>query len=83
MDNDKIEGAAKEFVGRLQDGAGGLFGDTATQVKGKANQAAGQAQQAYGETLETVRDLAADQPLVAIAAAAGVGFILGAIFARL
>ncbi|MBB3173324.1 uncharacterized protein YjbJ (UPF0337 family) [Endobacter medicaginis] len=83
MDSNKVEGAAKEFVGRLQDGAGGLLGDTATQVKGKANQAAGQAQQAYGDALEQVRDLTADQPLVALAAAAGLGFVLGAIFARL
>ena len=83
MDSNKVEGAAKEFVGRLQDGAGGLLGDTATQARGKVNQATGQAQQAYGDVLETVRDLAADQPLVAVAAAAGVGFVLGAIFARL
>ena len=82
VDSNRIEGAAEDTVGKLQDGMGGLLGDTATQAKGKAKQFAGQAQGYYGETLDTVRDLTSDQPLVAVAAAVGVGFILGALLAR-
>ncbi len=82
VDTNRLEGAAEDTVGKLQDGMGGLLGDTATQAKGKAKQFAGQAQGYYGETLDTVRDLTSDQPLVAVAAAVGVGFILGALLAR-
>ncbi len=82
VDTNRIEGAAEDTVGKLQDGMGGLLGDTATQAKGKAKQFAGQAQGYYGETLDSVRDLTSDQPLVAVAAAVGVGFILGALLAR-
>lgn len=82
VDANRIEGAAEDTVGKLQDGMGGLLGDTATQAKGKAKQFAGQAQGYYGETLDTVRDMTSDQPLIAVAAAVGVGFILGALLAR-
>ena len=82
VDTNRLEGAAEDTVGKLQDGMGGLLGDTATQAKGKAKQFAGQAQGYYGETLDTVRDLTSDQPLIAMAAAVGVGFILGALLAR-
>ncbi|WP_428374550.1 CsbD family protein [Lichenicoccus sp.] len=82
VDTNRIQGAAEEAIGRVQDGAGGLLGDTASQVQGKARAAAGQAQGAYGEALDTVRDLAADQPLLALGVATGLGFILGAILAR-
>ena len=82
VDTNRLEGAAEDTVGKLQDGMGGLLGDTATQAAGKAKQFAGQAQGYYGETLDTVRDLTSDQPLIAVAAAVGVGFILGALLAR-
>ena len=82
VDTDRIEGAEEDAIGKLQDGMGGLLGDGASQLQGKARQAAGQAQGFYGETLDTLRDLAADQPLVAIGGATALGFILGALFAR-
>ncbi len=82
VDSNRIEGAAEDTVGKLQDGMGGLLGDGATQAKGKARQVAGQAQSYYGETLDTLRDLTADQPVVALLAASGIGFVLGALFSR-
>ena len=82
VDTNRIEGAAEETVGKLQDGMGGLLGDGASQAKGKARQVAGQAQGFYGETLDTLRDLTADQPLLALLAASLLGFVLGALFAR-
>ncbi|MCQ8277000.1 CsbD family protein [Acetobacteraceae bacterium KSS8] len=82
MDENKIEGVAEDVVGKLQDGMGGALGDSAMQAKGKARQFAGQAQSAYGDALDTVRDLTADQPLIAIGAALGLGFLVGALVAR-
>ncbi len=82
VDTNRIEGAAEDTVGKVQDGMGGLLGDGAAQARGKARQVAGQAQGYYGETLDTVRDFAADQPLVTVLAASLVGFIGGALFSR-
>lgn len=82
VDVNEIKGAAEDTVGKLQDGMGGLLGDTSTQVKGKAKEFAGQAQGYYGDTLDSVRDVTSDQPLLAIAVATGVGFVLGALLAR-
>ncbi|MCQ8241042.1 CsbD family protein [Rhizosaccharibacter radicis] len=82
VDSNKVEGVAEDVVGKVQDGMGGLLGDTATQAKGKARQFAGQAQGYYGDTLDTVRDVTSDQPIVALLAALGLGFLVGAIFGR-
>lgn len=82
VDTNRIEGAAEDVVGKVQDGMGGLLGDGAAQARGKAKQVAGQAQGYYGETLDTVRDLTADQPLVVILVATLIGFIGGALFSR-
>ncbi len=82
VDSNRIEGAAEDTIGKLQDGMGGLLGDGATQARGKAKQVAGQAQGFYGEALDTIRDITADQPVVALVAATGLGFLLGAIVSR-
>jgi uncharacterized protein YjbJ (UPF0337 family) len=82
VDTNRIEGAAEDAIGKVQDGMGGLLGDGATQARGKARQVAGQAQGYYGETLDTVRDFASDQPLVALLAAGVVGLFAGILFAR-
>ena len=82
VDTDQIKGAAEDAVGKVQDGMGGLLGDGVEQARGKAKQVAGQAQGYYGETLDTVRDFTADQPLVVILAASLIGFIGGALFSR-
>ena len=67
MSDDRIEGAAKQGVGKIQDAAGGLLGSARTQLRGKTNQAAGAAQNAYGQlkdqagdVLDQVRDQAED-----------------------
>ena len=44
--NDRIEGTAREFGGRVQEAVGNVAGDSETQARGLYNQAAGQAQQA-------------------------------------
>ena len=56
MSDDRIEGTAKQGVGRVQDAVGGLLGSDKTQAKGKLNEAAGALQDTYGQ----VKDQAAD-----------------------
>ncbi len=56
MSEDRIEGAAKQGLGRVQDAAGGLLGNDKAQAKGKMNEAAGSVQNAYGQ----IKDQAAD-----------------------
>src|SRR5579859_4957456 len=50
--SDRIEGAVREGLGRVQDGLGGLTGDARTQAKGKLNEAVGSLQSAYGRATE-------------------------------
>ena len=79
---DQAEGTMQNIAGKVQDAYGAATGDTANQVEGKARQAAGKAQQAYGDVLDTVRETAVTNPLGTIATVAGVGFVLGALWAR-
>jgi uncharacterized protein YjbJ (UPF0337 family) len=71
--NDRVEGTAREFGGRVQETVGNVSGDTKTQAEGLYNQATGQAQQAAGQ----VSDLIKAQPIVATLLAVGIGYILG------
>jgi uncharacterized protein YjbJ (UPF0337 family) len=79
MDSNRIEGAAQNMAGRVQDAAGGLIGDTGMQAAGKVRAASGQMQNAAGGALDSVREFASEQPLTAILVAAGIGFLLGAL----
>ncbi|HSZ52625.1 MAG TPA: CsbD family protein [Caulobacteraceae bacterium] len=56
MDENRIEGAANEGVGRLQDAWGGLTGDPETQLKGKWRQAQGTAQKLFGKARDQARE---------------------------
>ena len=71
--NDRLEGTAREFGGRVQEAAGKLAGDADTQAQGLYNQAAGQAQQAAGQ----FGDMIKAQPLVASLVALGIGYVIG------
>jgi uncharacterized protein YjbJ (UPF0337 family) len=57
MDTDRIKGAGRDVVGRVEEGAGKLLGDTETRARGLADQAAGTLQNAYGRAKDTARDL--------------------------
>lgn len=83
MDSNKIEGATDQVAGKLKEGLGSVLGDRATEAEGKAQQFGGQAQSAYGDALDSLRDVTADQPLLAVGVAVGVGFLLGVLVARL
>jgi uncharacterized protein YjbJ (UPF0337 family) len=82
MDTNKFEGSARDIGGKLQDAAGGLTGDAATQARGKVNQAAGQAQRAYGQAVDEVKEYAAEQPVMALLMAMGFGVLLGVFLTR-
>jgi uncharacterized protein YjbJ (UPF0337 family) len=71
--NDRVEGAAREFGGRVQEGVGNFTGDTKTQAQGLYNQASGQAQQAAAQFSDVVKA----QPVVASLVALAIGYILG------
>ena len=82
----RIEGTLRDVGGKVQDVAGGLTGDSATQARGKINQAAGSAQDTFGSALDAARDwggslatLTKDKPLVALLIAASAGFMLRAL----
>ncbi len=88
MDDNRIEGAVKEGVGRVQDAFGGGFGDEGLQARGKLNEAAGGLQNAYGQVVERAKDVlddAADlierQPYAAAGAAALLGLLAGLLIA--
>jgi uncharacterized protein YjbJ (UPF0337 family) len=71
--NDRVEGAAREFGGRVQEAAGNLTGDARTQAQGVYNQASGQAQQAAAQFSDVVKA----QPVVATLVALAIGYMLG------
>ncbi len=83
VDENRVDGTIKNVTGKVQETAGSVFGDSDTEARGQANEFVGDVQSSYGEALDTVRDLAADRPITTIAAAAGVGLLIGRILARL
>ena len=55
MDNDRIEGAAKQTGGKIKEGVGKLIGDTKLQTEGQADQVEGKVQNAIGGIKDTLR----------------------------
>ncbi|WP_419813866.1 CsbD family protein [Glacieibacterium sp.] len=56
MDEDRIEGAAKNIGGKIKEGFGKLVGDSKTEAEGKADQVEGKVQNTYGGAKDAVRD---------------------------
>ncbi|MGA3000102.1 MAG: CsbD family protein [Acetobacteraceae bacterium] len=82
MDENRIEGAARNLGGKIQDAVGAVTGDKETQVRGQVNRTAGAAQNAYGQAVDGVRDFTSDQPIVALLSAMGLGLIIGMLLGR-
>jgi uncharacterized protein YjbJ (UPF0337 family) len=87
MDENKVEGTAREWVGKAQDTVGEFVGDTNTQIRGKANKYVGTAQQNFGDMADEARDLGnqltdtiKDRPVMALmiigAAIFGLGYLM-------
>jgi uncharacterized protein YjbJ (UPF0337 family) len=82
MSHEEIKGVVGEVAGKVQKTVGELTGDEQMQLEGAAREVAGKAKAKYGEAVGEVRELASRKPIAAIAIGAGVGFLLGALFAR-
>jgi uncharacterized protein YjbJ (UPF0337 family) len=82
MSGNQTEGTFRTVAGKAESMVGAMTGDTGTEMRGKARQVAGQAQSTLGEAVETVRDIATDQPMIALALAAGIGFVAGMLMTR-
>jgi uncharacterized protein YjbJ (UPF0337 family) len=78
----KFEGTMRDVQGKAEEGIGKLTGDESQEMRGKVRQVAGHAQHTMSDAVESVRHLAADQPLTAILLAAGIGFIAGMLIVR-
>jgi len=59
MDDNRIEGTARNLGGKIEEGLGRATGDVRSQAEGKMNQVAGAAQELYGQARETAGDAAA------------------------
>lgn len=84
MNDDRIEGAATDFGGKVKDAVGGFLGDNQTQAEGKLDQVTGTLQNAYGSAKDSVRDAGGtlegfvqQRPFLALLSALGVGLLIG------
>jgi len=82
MDENRVKGAGRRIVGRIESAAGTLGGSVPTELRGRAREAAGEVQQTYGAAVDAARGFAVEQPITALLAAAGVGFLVGLFAAR-
>jgi uncharacterized protein YjbJ (UPF0337 family) len=82
MSSNQFEGTVRNATGKAEEVVGSATGDTYHELRGKARQVAGQAQTKVGDAMDTVRDMAADQPITTLLLAAGIGFIAGMLVAR-
>ena len=58
MDENRLEGAARTFGGKVEGAMGDLTGDTKMKAEGMADQYGGRAQRTYGQTADKVRGAA-------------------------
>jgi uncharacterized protein YjbJ (UPF0337 family) len=88
MDENRMEGTARNVGGKIQEGFGKAAGNARTQAEGLANQAAGAAQDLYGQAADTARETASNfekalrrtietQPYTTALVALGIGWVLG------
>jgi uncharacterized protein YjbJ (UPF0337 family) len=82
VDENRVEGTARNIGGKVQDAVGAVIGDKATQARGQMNRAAGSAQNAYGQAVDEVRSFATDQPVAALLSAMTFGIVIGFLLAR-
>ena len=88
MDENRVEGTARNLGGKVQEGFGKGTGNARVQAEGLANQAAGAAQDLYGQAADTARETASGfekalrhtietQPYTCAFVALGIGWLLG------
>ena len=88
MDENRIEGTARNLSGKAQEAFGKVTGDARKRTDGLVNQAAGAAQDLYGQAADTARETATTferslrhtietQPYFSALVALGIGWLLG------
>jgi uncharacterized protein YjbJ (UPF0337 family) len=88
MDENRIEGTARNIGGKVQEEMGRATGDVKTRAEGLTNQAMGAAQDLYGQTADAAREHAAtfdtwlrnqieSQPYTTALVTLGIGWLLG------
>ena len=88
MDENRIEGSARNLSGKVQEGVGRVTGDAQSTIEGIVNQAAGTAQNLYGQSADVARQTASTldswlrnaietQPYTTAIVALGIGWLLG------
>jgi uncharacterized protein YjbJ (UPF0337 family) len=88
MDENRLEGTARNLGGKVEEGVGHATGDVKTQGKGLADQVAGAAQDVYGRAADATRTGAGNvdqwlrnaietQPYASALVALGIGWLLG------
>jgi uncharacterized protein YjbJ (UPF0337 family) len=82
VDENRIEGTARNIGGKIQDAVGAVTGDKETQARGQMNRATGSAQNAYGQAVDEVKNFASDQPVVALLSAMALGVVIGLLLGR-
>jgi uncharacterized protein YjbJ (UPF0337 family) len=82
VDENRVEGTARNIGGKIQDAVGAVTGDAATQARGQINRAAGSAQNAYGQAVDEVKSFASDQPVAALLSAMALGVVIGFLLGR-
>ncbi len=86
VDENRIEGSAKNLGGKVQETIGDVIGDPETQAQGVANQIAGTAQNAMGSASDILKgwgtvigDATKERPFTTLAIAIAAGFVLRAV----
>jgi uncharacterized protein YjbJ (UPF0337 family) len=88
MDENRLEGTARNLGGKIEEQVGRATGDTKIRAEGLLNQAAGAAQDVYGQTADAARQTATTldawlrhsietQPYTTAVVALGIGWLLG------
>jgi uncharacterized protein YjbJ (UPF0337 family) len=88
MDENRLEGTARNVGGKVQESVGRATGDVKTKTEGVMNQAAGAAQDLYGQTADVARQTATTfddwlrntietRPYTSAIVALGIGWLLG------
>jgi uncharacterized protein YjbJ (UPF0337 family) len=88
MDENRLEGTARNLGGKIEEQVGRATGDTKIRAEGLLNEAAGAAQDAFGQTADVARETATTldswlrnsietQPYTTAIVALGIGWLLG------
>ncbi len=64
MDENQVEGAAKDIGGNVKSAFGDVTGDTKTQASGAVDQIVGTAQKAYGKVKDQVANSGAGSAMI-------------------